>query len=41
MKWSDEQQEVIDRLIDFVNNDESVIVLTGYAGTGNIKLPFC
>lgn len=36
MKWSDEQQEAIDRLIDFVNNDEPVMVLTGYAGTGNI-----
>lgn len=38
MKWSDEQQEAIDRLIDFVNNDEPVMVLTGYAGTGKTSV---
>lgn len=38
MKWSDEQQRAIDRLIDFVNNDEQVLVLTGYAGTGKTSV---
>lgn len=38
MKWSGEQQEAIDRLIDFVNNDEPVMVLTGYAGTGKTSV---
>lgn len=36
MKWSDEQQAVINKLIDFIDNDELVLVLSGNAGTGNI-----
>lgn len=38
MKWSEEQQQAIDKLIDFVNNDEQVLVLTGYAGTGKTSV---
>ena len=38
MKWSEEQQKAIDKLIDFVNNDEQVLVLTGYAGTGKTSV---
>ena len=38
MKWSDEQQAVINKLIDFIDNDELVLVLSGNAGTGKTSV---